>query len=397
MMNLSTETIPFARPSLGKEEEEAVLRVMRSGWLTTGAETLAFEREFESYTGAPHALAVNSATAGLHLVLEALGLSPGDKVLVPTYTFTASAEVIRYCGADPVFIDPAPGSMNMDPVECEKKIQELQKQGISLKGIMAVHIAGDPEFLEELWTLSRRYGLFLVEDAAHSFPVNSERGMIGTWTDAAVFSFYANKTITTGEGGMVVTGNPKIKERISIMRQHGINKAVWARYTETGAPWEYDVVAPGFKYNMSDLVGAIGRVQLRRAVEFLEKRKVIVQRYLDILGNSEVSDLLDLPRWKDDHAWHLFIIHLKLEKLKIKRNDFIRQLNEKGIGTSVHYKPLHMMTYYKEFYSLKETDYPLATSMYQRVCSLPLFPDMSKEQIQRVCNTVIEILKAGAS
>ncbi|MBF9015711.1 DegT/DnrJ/EryC1/StrS aminotransferase family protein [Oceanispirochaeta sp. M1] len=396
-MNLSTETIPFARPSLGKEEEDAVLRVMRSGWLTTGAEALAFEKEFETYTGATHALAVNSATAGLHLVLEALGLKPGDKVLVPTYTFTASAEVIRYCGADPVFVDPAEGSMNMDPAECEKIIRALQKEGSAIKGIMAVHIAGDPEFLEELWTLSRKYNLFLIEDAAHCFPVNSERGMIGTWTDAAVYSFYANKTITTGEGGMVVTGSEKIRDRVNVMRLHGINKAVWARYTETGAPWEYDVIAPGFKYNMSDMAAAIGRVQLRRAVEFLNKRKEAAQTYLNILGNSEVSELLDLPRWKEDHAWHLFIITLKLEKLNISRNDFIRMLNERGVGTSVHFKPLHMMSYYKKYYSLKEEDYPLSSELYRRVVSLPLFPDMSREQIQRVCETVIDLLKAGMS
>ncbi|MDC7232721.1 MAG: DegT/DnrJ/EryC1/StrS aminotransferase family protein [Spirochaetales bacterium] len=395
MTNLNTETIPFARPSLGREEEEAVLKVMRSGWLTTGAEAQAFEEEFSAFTGAPWALAVNSATAGLHLVLEALGVQEGDKVLVPSFTFTASAEVIRYCGGDPVFVDCAPGRMNMDVRACETTIRSLLKEGARAKGIMAVHIAGDPEFIEDLQEISRRYGLFLVEDAAHCFPVDSADGMIGTRSDAGVYSFYANKTITTGEGGMIVTSNSRIRERVCAMRLHGINKSVWNRYTEAGAPWEYDVIAPGFKYNMNDMAAAIGRIQLKRALSMLDQRKEAVRTYLEILGSSPVSRLLDLPEWKENHAWHLFIIRLKTDRLAISRNEFIEQLNKSGIGTSVHYKPLHMMTYYRERYSLEESDFPEAASLFHRVVSLPLFPGISRQQIERVCDCVIEILSSG--
>jgi len=392
-MKRNTEPVPFALPSLGREEEEAVLRVLRSGWLTTGKEALAFEEEFARYTGARYALAVNSATAGLHLALEALGLKPGDKVLTTSYTFTATAEVLRYCGADPVFVDLAPGSMNMDPAACERTVQNLLEQGQPVRGIIPVHIAGNPEGLEELFLISRRYGLFLLEDAAHCFPVNSSRGMIGTWTDAGVYSFYANKTMTTGEGGMVVVSDPRLKERISAMRSHGINKAVWDRYTSPRAPWEYDVIAPGFKYNLTDIAAAIGRVQLTRAGEMLEKRKCLVRGYLERLAGA---DFLDLPEWREDHSWHLFIIRLKLDRLSIDRNAFIELLKERGIGISVHYKPLHMMTYYKETYSLKEEDLPLSSELYYRVISLPLFPDMTEEQLERVCRSILETGEANS-
>ncbi|QEN07953.1 DegT/DnrJ/EryC1/StrS family aminotransferase [Oceanispirochaeta crateris] len=387
MTNQNIESIPFARPSLGQEEEEAVLKVLRSGWLTTGKEAQAFEDEFIRYTGAAHALAVNSATAGLHLILEALGVKEGDKVLTSSYTFTATAEVIRYCGGDPVFVDLAPGSMNMDPKDCEKKIKKLLDEGQNVKGILPVHIAGNPEGLEELFALSRRYGLFLVEDAAHCFPVPSKKGMIGTWTDAGVYSFYANKTITTGEGGMIVFQDPQLKERISAMRLHGIDKSVWDRYTSLKAPWEYDVIAPGFKYNLNDIAATIGRVQLRKAKELLNKRKALVQAYRTRLKDA---DFLDLPTWKEDHAWHLFIISLRLDKLNIDRNQFMNILRDRGIGTSVHYKPLHMMTYYRERYKLKEEDLPLATGLYHRVISLPLFPDMTMDQLERVCQVILE-------
>ena len=391
-MNLSTETIPFARPCLGPEEEEAVLRVMRSGWLTTGAETLTFEKEFARYTGALHALAVNSATAGLHLVMEALGVGPGDRVIVPTFTFTSSAEVIRYCGGEPVFADLAPGSFNMDPGECEKRILELKASGESLKGIMAVHIAGNTENFFSIRELARKYGLFLIEDAAHAFPVQTEEGMAGTLSDAGVYSFYANKTITTGEGGMVVTARDDLKDRISTMRLHGINKSVWNRYTDAAASWEYDIVAPGFKYNMSDMAAAVGRVQLKRAVEFLDMRKDAVRLYLDLLQASDVSDLLELPRW-ENHSWHLFMVRLKTEKITISRNDFIDRLKEQGVGISVHYKPLHMMSYYGERYNLAPGDFPVAQDCFKRVLSLPLFPGLKKEQIERVCRIIISLLE----
>ena len=384
-MNRSTDFIPFSRPSLGREEEEAVLRVMRSGWLTTGGECRAFEKEFATYTGASRTLAVNSATAGLHLVMEALGVGPGDTVLVPTYTFTATAEVIRYCGADPWFIDLGERGWNMDPGLCEKTILELQRKGANIKGILTVHMGGDPEYLKELHLLAKKYGLFLAEDAAHCFPVKTEDGYVGTYTDAGVYSFYANKTITTGEGGMIAFTNPELSPRMEIMRLHGIDRAAWDRYTSQKASWEYDIAAPGFKYNLTDLAAAIGRVQLLRAEELLEKRCSLVRAYLKELSGL---DYLELPEWKEEHAWHLFIIRLKTGRLVIDRNSFIEELNERGIGTSVHYKPLHMMSYYKNRYNLKDEDFPRATAMFGRVISLPLYPDMTMDQLKRVTEAV---------
>lgn len=387
-MNRNTDFIPFALPSIGKEEEEAVLRVLRSGWLTTGKEALAFEKEFASYTGARHTLAVNSATAGLHLTMEAMGIGPGDVVIVPTYTFTATAEVIRYCGADPWFVDMGETSWNMDPQKVADAIATLKRKGRSIKGIMPVHIGGDPECLKDLHALAVKNDLFLVEDAAHCFPVETENGYVGTYTDAGVYSFYANKTITTGEGGMIAVSHPELARRMEIMRLHGIDRAAWDRYTSRKASWEYDVVAPGFKYNMTDISAAIGRVQLSRAKELMGKRHRLVKSYLEALSDL---DFLELPRWKNEHAWHLFLIKIKPEKLSIDRNRFIEELQDAGIGTSVHYKPLHMMSYYKDRYHLSDGDFPLAEDAFNRVISLPLFPDLAEEQLQRVCNTIKSI------
>ena len=387
-MNPNTEFIPFSRPSIGKDEEEAVLRVLRSGWLTTGKETLLFEQEFASYTGASSTLAVNSATAGLHLVMEALGIGPGDIVLVPSYTFTATAEVIRYCGGDPWFVDLGERSWNMDPENTEKEILKLLNKGKRVKGILPVHIGGDPEFLEELQSLARKYNLFLVEDAAHCFPVKTDRGYVGTFSDAGVYSFYANKTITTGEGGMIAVRNPALVKRMEIMRLHGINRAAWDRYTSRKASWVYDIAAPGFKYNMTDLSAAIGRVQLERADEFLLKRKTLAEAYIK---NLRDLDFIELPALKQEHAWHLFMIRIRPERLSIDRDRFIEELQNLGIGTSVHYKPLHMMSYYARRYNLKPQDLPCAAEMFTRVISLPLFPDMTEEQLERVCSSIKKI------
>ena len=387
-MNRNTDLIPFARPSIGREEEEAVLRVLRSGWLTTGKEALSFEKEFAAYAGASHTLAVNSATAGLHLVMEAMGITEGDVVLVPSYTFTATAEVIRYCGADPWFVDMGEHSWNMDPEKTADAVRLLKKKGKRLRGILPVHIGGDPSFLKELHSLAQDNGLFLVEDAAHCFPVETEHGFVGTWTDAGVYSFYANKTITTGEGGMIAVSDPELAERMAVMRLHGIDRSAWDRYTSRKASWEYDIVAPGFKYNMTDIAAAIGRVQLKRARDLMERRHRLVKAYLK---NLEDLDFLDLPLWKEEHSWHLFMIRLIPDRLSIDRNRFIEELQEAGIGCSVHYKPLHMMSYYKERYSLRRQDFPRAAACYERTISLPLFPDMTMEQLDRVCGCVRKI------
>ena len=381
-MSLNTDFIPFAKPSLGTEEEEAVIRVLRSGWLTTGTETKNFESEFAAYTKTANALAVNSATSGLHLALEAFGIGPGDKIITSPYTFTSTAEVIRYLGADPVFADIDPATFNISPLETAR----LLEKDPSIKGIIPIHIGGHPCDMESLLELKARYKIILVEDAAHSFPVKTNGEFLGSIGDAGVFSFYATKTITTGEGGMIVTNNIKAAKRMSVMRQHGIDREVWDRYTSEKPSWQYSVVEAGFKYNMPDIAAAIGREQLKKAVMFLECRKKIANFYLRELGDL---DFLNLPEQQDNHGWHLFMPRIILEKLSITRDEFINNLISQGIGTSVHYIPLHIMPYYQKKYAYTPQDFPETLKAYNSVFSLPIYPGLTDEQLERIVSGVI--------
>jgi dTDP-4-amino-4,6-dideoxygalactose transaminase len=381
--------IPFALPSIGAEEEEAVLRVLRSGWLTTGKETLEFEKEFAKALGAEHALAVNSATAGLHLSLEALGLKQGDKVITTPFTFTATAEVFRYLGADPLFVDIDQDTLNIDPL----KAAEAAEKDPSVKGIVPVHLGGLMADMKSLTALAGEQNIFLLEDAAHAFPVASHAGKAGTIGDAGVFSFYATKTITTGEGGMVVTDNGDLAKRMSVMRLHGIDRDVWDRYS-SGGSWLYSVVDAGYKYNMTDIAAAMGRVQLKRAEVFKERRKAIAQYYNRELGDIEAFNLPGDGNG-EDHAWHLYIIRLREHVLSIDRDTLIRKLSDRGIGTSVHYRALHLMPYYRERYKLLPSHFPAATRASESCISLPIYPEMHKEQVCRVVETLREI--AGES
>jgi dTDP-4-amino-4,6-dideoxygalactose transaminase len=391
-MNRNTDFIPFARPDIGKEEEEAVLRVLRSGWLTTAGEAKAFEEEFARYVGVPCALAVNSATAGLHLALEALGLGPGDRVITSPYTFTATAEVVRYLGADPLFVDIAPGSFHINPEGLEKVLGgQARISGGGVKAILPVHIAGEVREMDRITALARNYGIPLVEDAAHAFPSRVAAGFAGALGDIGVYSFYATKTITTGEGGMVVTRDSKTAKRISLMRLHGIDREIWNRYTGAAASWRYAVVEAGFKYNMTDLAAAIGRVQLRRAEEFLDKRTRIARRYREAFL---ARDYLILPCESEGHAWHLFLLRVD-ESRTLNRDDFIQALQEKGIGTSVHFIPLHIQPYWKNRYGFKPEDFPEACKTYSQVISLPIYPSMTEEQIERVIAAVITVGDSG--
>ncbi|RKX94265.1 MAG: UDP-4-amino-4,6-dideoxy-N-acetyl-beta-L-altrosamine transaminase [Spirochaetes bacterium] len=386
-MNLKSEPIPFALPSIGKEEEEAVLRVLRSGWLTTGAEAREFEKEFSSYVGSRHSLAVNSATAGLHLCLEGLGVKKGDRVITTPYTFTATAEVIRYLGADPLFVDIDPETFNLDPasvirvLKCEKGV----------KGLLPVHIGGRPAAMEELIRIKEERDIFLVEDAAHAFPLVYRDKFLGTWGDAGVYSFYATKTITTGEGGMVATDNSELARRISTMRLHGIDREIWDRYTSKEASWMYRVVEAGYKYNMPDILAAIGREQLKKAEMFFRKRKKIAEFYQRTLGEL---DFLHTPSSGGENAWHLYMVRLKTDKLSIGRDTFVKLLQAAGIGTSVHYIPLHIMPYYKDKYGYKPEDFPNTMKVFKSVFSLPIYPGMSEEQCVRVSDTVKNIGEA---
>ncbi len=381
-MNRNTDFIPFSRPVTGIEEEEAAIRVIRSGWLTSGIEVKEFEKEFACYVGAKHALAVNSATAGLHLALEALNIKKGDLVATTPYTFTATSEVIRYLGADPVFVDIEEESWNIDPEKLEKALIEHNGK---IKAVIPVHIGGLNCRMEEICSIADKYDIKILEDAAHSFPVSTAMGYSGTIGDAGVYSFYANKTITTGEGGMIVTNDDSIAKRISIMRSHGIDRDVWNRYTSLKGSWKYAVVEAGYKYNMTDIAAAIGREQLKKASRFNNERKLIAHKYHDSFIST---DFLDLPSKEGDTSWHLFIIRINEKKLTIDRDQFIEELKKEGIGTSVHYIPLHLMPYYKELYSLKDDDFPESYKKYSRSISIPIFPGMTENQVLRVVDSV---------
>jgi len=368
------EPIAFSRPVLGIEEEQAVLEVLRSGWLTTGKVTAAFEAEFAAYCEVPIALAVNSATAGLHLALEALGVGPGDVCAVPTYTFTSTGEVVRYLGADLVFVDSLPGSPNLDLDHLERL---LAKQKV--KVVLPVHLAGEPVDWPRLAALQARYGFYIVEDAAHVFPTRCEQGFYGALGDIGVYSFYANKNMTTGEGGMIVTRNREWAARMKVMRLHGIDRDAFERFTSTKASWQYAVVAPGYKYNLTDIASAIGREQLKKADGFWKQRQALVRVYLGLLQGTQG---LTLPLWRDDHAWHVFSVLLPTG---VSRDEVVKAFTEAGIGISVHYIPLHRMPYWKSTYSLQEKDFPQAEARFARTLSLPLYPALTTAQVERVC------------
>ncbi|MDY7026849.1 MAG: DegT/DnrJ/EryC1/StrS family aminotransferase [Spirochaetota bacterium] len=382
--DIRQDPIPFARPSIGREEEEAVLEVLRSGWLTTAGQTTAFEKEFAAYTGASHALAVNSATAGLHLALEALGIGPGDRVITTPYTFTSSAEVIRYLGADPVFVDIDRDSLTIDPDGIEKEF----RKDPDIRAVIPVHLGGRPCRMDQIVGIARRYGASVVEDAAHALPVRTPDGFIGCIGDIGVYSFYATKTITTGEGGMVVTEDPEIARRIGVMRLHGIDREVWKRYTAQKASWRYDVIEAGYKYNLPDMAAAIGRVQLRKADDFLHKRQQIARRYTDAFAGCS---FLRAPAYTDEHAWHLYVLQLRTDRLSIDRDSFIERLQQRGIGASVHYIPLHIMSYYRERYGYRPQDFPVSMEVFESALSLPIYPDLTDAQVRRIIDSVITV------
>jgi len=386
------DDIPFAKPFVGREEEEAVLRVLRSGWFTTGTEALAFEKEFAEFLQDPnlHCLAVNSATSGLHLALEACGIAPGDAVLVPSCTFTATAEVARYLGADPVFVDVTPGTFHIDPAALEKTLQRLEPG--KAKAVIPVHYGGLLCDMDAIMAVSRRYGLKVIEDAAHAFPCYAGT-FAGTIGDIGVFSFYATKTITTGEGGMVVCRDDAITRRISVMRSHGTDRTVWNRYSDARASWYYEIVEAGYNYNLPDLLAAIGRVQLSRAWDLLRMREEIAAVYDSAF--AENKNLLLPPTGAGD-ARHLYPLRLKEGNLGFSRDECIQKLKEAGIGVSVHFIPLHTMPFYKNRYHLAENDFPETMKSCSQEISLPIWPGMSKAQVERVVNVISTTVSIGS-
>jgi dTDP-4-amino-4,6-dideoxygalactose transaminase len=374
--------IPFAKPVIGEEEIEAVTETLRSGWLTTGPKTRQFEHEFSEFIGGGvDAIAVNSATAGLHLALEALGVGAGDEVIVPTHTFTATAEVVRYLGADPVFVDICPISRCLDPDKFEQAITPKTKV------VMPVHYAGIAADMPRILEIARRHNIAVVEDAAHALPTTIDGKIIGSLeSDVTVFSFYANKTITTGEGGMLVTKRSELAARARVMRLHGISTDAFDRFTAEKPSWFYEVVAPGFKYNLTDLASAIGLCQLKKAHAFQKARAEIAEQYL-----SAFTDLpLILPsrgQQGDVHSWHLFVVQMD-EGCALTRDAFVRHLYEDAIGCSVHYIPLHQQPYWVDRYNLKAEDFPFSEALYQRCLSLPIYASMTAEEVDRVIASV---------
>ena len=379
--------IPFAKVCIGESERKYLKEVLDSGWLTTASKTLEFEQRFAEYVGAKYACAVNSCTAALHLGIDALGVRAGDKVFVPSMTFTASAEVIRYVLADPVFLDTEYRTNLITPQILQKAIQ----QNPEVKHLIIVHYGGQLASMPEIMEICKRHNIKILEDAAHAFPTKLIGKMAGSFGDVTCFSFYANKTITTGEGGMLVTDNEDIYKRVKTMRLHGINRDIWDRFSSKTPSWEYDVVEAGYKYNMPDVTAAIGLGQIEQAQFFRQDRQNIAEYYFKHLSDLNMIDLPISHVKPEEHAWHLFPIVLN-SKAKINRNRFIELLSDAGIGTSVHYKPLHQMTYYKEKYNLSVNDYPNAEKTWQGNVSLPLYPFMKTEDIKYICNTIHSIL-----
>ena len=366
--------IPFALPEIGEEEISEVIDTLRSGWITTGPKVRQFESNFRDFIGTGvEAIAVNSVTAGLHLALEALGVREGDEVIVPSLTFTATAEVVRYLGANVKIVDINPNTLNVDINSIRNAIS------VKTKVIMPVHYAGLSCDMDAIFTLAKEFDLKVVEDAAHALPTTHKGSIVGSLkSDITVFSFYANKTMTTGEGGMVVTRHSDLAKRMKIMRLHGIDRDAFDRFQSKKPAWYYEVVAPGFKYNMTDIAAAIGIHQLKRLPKFLERRQALAERYFEALAELP----LVLPA--DDvsggsHSWHLFVIRLE-GNAKMSRDELIELLSDKGIGTSVHYVPLHRQPYWRDMYSLTNDHFVEADKAYLSMISIPLYTSMTNDQ-----------------
>ena len=383
--SLATPFLPFHVPDIAEDEIQAAVEALRSGWLTTGARVRQFEEDFARYVGCQHAVAVNSGTAALHLALDAIGVQEGDEVLVPTMTFAASAEVVLYFKAKPVLVDCRRDTMNIDPDQTEKVINA------KTKAIMPVHIGGQPCDMDRILEIARTHHLKVIEDAAHALPTHYQGRMVGAIGDITCFSFYATKTITTGEGGMATTENAEWAERMRIMSLHGISRDAWKRYTAEGS-WYYEILYPGYKYNLTDVAAALGLQQLKKCDRFWEQRQRCAAWYNE--GFKDVPEIT-VPYVAPDvqHAWHLYVIQLNIEQLRINRNQFIELLRKENIGISVHFIPLHLHPYYRDTFGYRPEDFPNASTVFERIISLPIYPRLTEEDVERVIDTVRGLVK----
>lgn len=400
LKNMSELKVPFHRAAITDVEKKAVMDVLDSGWLTTGKYALQFEEKFSKALGGNdsdnkiYSLAVNSNTSGMILALEACGVKSGTAVITTPYTFVSTAACARHMNADVYFADVEKDSYNIDPEKIEEILKKDAENGHKVKAIVPVHIAGNVCKMEKILELAKKYStpdnkIFVIEDAAHSFPSPTKLGYAGIIGDAGVFSFYVTKTITTAEGGMVCTKNPELAKRMTVMRMHGMDRTTWDRYTSPRASWEYDIVAPGYKFNLPDVLAAIGCCQVDRAQLFYEQRKKIVEKY-----NREFSkyDFLELPPDGEGNAWHLYLMRIVPEKLKITREEFAKIMQAAEIGISVHFIPIFHFTYWKELYpDFNAENYPNAERQYSRTISIPLFPDMTEEMVDYVIETIKQI------
>ena len=389
--------IPFALHDIRDDDIKAVRDTLMSNWITSGPKVKLFEENFAKYIGVKYAVAVNSATAGLHLALECIGLQQGDKVITTPYTFTATAEVVRYFNADLIFIDIRDSDFNIDPNKIKEFCDKLcyVKNGIlyqkgtdaPIKAIIPVHVGGCPCDMDAIMSIAKKYNLKVIEDAAHALPAYYKGRKIGAISDITVFSFYATKTITTGEGGMAVTTNPEYCNRMRLMRLHGINKDIWDRYSSEVPSWYYEVVEAGFKYNMTDIAASLGIQQLKKADMFYERRKAIAARYQEELRGVKN---IELPRYDTDgHSWHLYII--KVESKRFERDEFVKKMYENGIGVSVHFIPLHLHPYYKNKYNFAPDDFPVAYDCFRKVVSLPIHTRLRDVDIVRIIGAIKEL------
>ena len=382
---MRAQFLPFSEPLLGEEEIDAVVDCLRSGWLTSGIKVKEFEHDFAAYVGCEHALAVNSCTAALHLALEAVGVGPGDEVITCPMTFTATAAVIEHLGARPALVDCESSTLNLDPSLIEARITP------QTRAILPVHFAGQSCEMDAILGIARAHGLPVVEDAAHALPTHYRGRMIGTLGDVTCFSFYATKTVTTGEGGMAVTDRADLAERMRLMHLHGMSRDAWKRYTQNGS-WSYEILAPGYKYNLTDIAASIGIHQLRRAEAFYVRRRRIARLYTEALSGLrgvEVPEVWD----EDGHAWHLYVLRLVPEALTIDRDTFIARLVAMNIGVSVHFIPLHLHPYYRDKYGFVPMDFPNAYEAFQRILSLPIYPKMTDDDVQDVIDAVRSLVE----
>jgi dTDP-4-amino-4,6-dideoxygalactose transaminase len=380
----------FSPPSIGEEEIAEVVDTLRSEWITTGPKTRRFETVFGELVGAPGgtSLMLNSCTAGLHVALVTLGVGPGDEVIVPSLTFAATANVVEHVGARPVFVDVEPDTLCIDPAAVAAAVTS------NTRAVIPVHYAGHPADLGALDDLAARHGFHLIEDAAHAVPASYRGTTIGSRTNFASFSFYATKNLTTAEGG-ALTGDPELLDQARIVSLHGMSRDAWKRFDRSGS-WRYDIVLPGFKYNMTDIQASLGLHQVQRLASFDVRRREVVARYAAAFTDHPA---LDVPVERADvrSSWHLYVLRLRHEALRIRRDAMIEELKSRNIGTSVHYVPLHEMSYYRDRYGFTADAFPVAHDAGERMLSLPLHPRLSDDDVDDVIKAVLDVVTEHAA